>query len=586
MSIQLQNLSEPEALAKEIVERYDSYNSQRKPWKDESLEIRNYVFATDNASIGGRALPWSNTTHVPKITQIYDNLKSNYISALFPNDDWLNWLAGDQEAANLSKRKAILSYMQNKLRESNFRSTVGQLLDDYVLYGNAFADVEFVKEATTDPNTGETIPGYIGPRVLRLSPYDIVMNPLAKDFSSSIKITRSVVSLGELKGMILQSPDNQGWAKETLSKLDNIRHEASVTSADDFEVVEGLQVDGFGSFYEYLNSGYVELITMEGDMYDMQTGKLEQNMIITVADRVEVVRRMQNPSWMGKSYKQHVGWRDRPDNLWGMSPLANVIGLQYRINALENGKADAIDLNILPPMEVRGEVDNDINWGPGEVIHTDENGSVRLLSPNLSALNVSAEIQNLMNQMEQFTGAPSEAMGLRTPGEKTAFEVNSLMTAAGRIFQEKITKFEIELLEPLLNSMLEIAARNVDGSDLIRVMDDDIGVETFLQITKEDITAAGKLRAVGARHFSRQSQILQNLTGIANSGVWPLIQNHVSRKQLAKLSEELLGLSRYDLFSENIGIVEDSESAQMAQQMQQSQEQPAEGPQGNVIGMV
>ncbi len=257
-----------------------------------------------------------------------------------------------------------------------------------------------------------------------------------------------------------------------------------------------------------------------------------------------------------------------------MSPLANVVGLQYRINALENAKADAIDLNILPPLKVRGEVE-DYVWGPGSEIRVDESGDVALLSPDLTALNVDSEIQFLMNQMEEFTGAPRQAMGIRTPGEKTAFEVQSLMNAAGRIFQEKIRNFEINLLEPLMNAMLESAKRNIDGSDLIRVMDDDLGVQSFLQVSKADITSAGKLRPVGARHFSRSAQLIQNLTGLSNSAVWPMIAPHVSRKQLAKVAEDLLGLERFDLFGDNVGVLEDMETQQMVQESQQMMQQEA-----------
>ena len=75
----------------------------------------------------------------------------------------------------------------------------------------------------------------------------------------------------------------------------------------------------------------------------------------------------------------------------------------------------------------------------------------------ITIIAASNEIHTLEEKMELYSGAPREAMGIRTAGEKTAFEVQSLQNAAGRIFQEKITSFEIELLEPILNAMLESA---------------------------------------------------------------------------------------------------------------------------------
>jgi hypothetical protein len=171
--------------------------------------------------------------------------------------------------------------------------------------------------------------------------------------------------------------------------------------------------------------------------------------------------------------------------------------------------------------------------------------------------------------MEEFAGAPKQAMGIRTPGEKTAFEVQSLENAAGRIFQEKITQFEIEMLEKCLNNMLEVSRRNLNGSDVVRVMDNDLGVAQFLSITKEDITAKGHLRPIGARHFAARAQLIQNLAGITNSGVWPKIERHFSDKGLAKLIEESLQLNRFELVSDNVALFEQQEAQGLMQQMQE-----------------
>ena len=98
-------------------------------------------------------------------------------------------------------------------------------------------------------------------------------------------------------------------------------------------------------------------------------------------------------------------------------------------------------------------------------------------------------IQVTEQRMEMYAGAPREAMGVRTAGEKTAFEVQQLQNAAGRIFQEKITHFEVSLMEPVLNAMLEVAVRNLNTQDVIKVMDNDIGAAIFQTITKDDIIA-------------------------------------------------------------------------------------------------
>ena len=174
--------------------------------------------------------------------------------------------------------------------------------------------------------------------------------------------------------------------------------------------------------------------------------------------------------------------------------------------------------------------------------------------------------------MELYAGAPREAMGIRSPGEKTMYEVQQLQNAAGRIFQEKVNAFEILMLEPLLNGMLECSVRNLDSVDLIRVIDDDIGVAEFLNITRDDIAASGRIRPIGARHFSAKAQLMQNVLGLFNTPAFQLIAPHVSGKNLAGMLDDLLGTEKYGIFRPNVAIFEQQETASLANQAQEDLE--------------
>ncbi len=124
-------------LAEFIAMTWHTYSTQMQPKKDLWKEQRNYIFATDTTTTTNRSLPWKNSTTLPKLCQIRDNLHSNYISALFPNDDWLRWEGYSINDATKAKRKAIEAYMSNKTREGHFRTEVSKLLYDYIDYGNA-----------------------------------------------------------------------------------------------------------------------------------------------------------------------------------------------------------------------------------------------------------------------------------------------------------------------------------------------------------------------------------------------------------------------------------------------------------------
>lgn len=567
----------PEAKAEIIGNLWTTWDNQRAQWKAEKRETRNFIFATDTTKTSAGGLPWKNSTTLPKLTQIRDNLHANYMAALFPNDNWLKWEAYSADAATAKKRDAITTYMANKTREDNLSTTISQLIYDYIDYGNAFSDVRYVHEIKRDEETGEDVPQYVGPRIERIHPFNIVFNPLADSFGKSPKIVRKLKNLGELKKDAMEQTENVAL-QEAVKRAEDLRRQSGNTSKEDADMWNDMHVDGFGSYSEYLKSGMIELLEFEGDFFDTTTMELATNRRIVIADRAIVLEDGPMPEWLG-STKSHVGWRTRPENLWAMGPLDNLVGMQYRIDHLENLKADVFDLIAYPPLKIRGEVE-DFDWAPNSEIHIDEGGDVEFLAPPAQALNADTQIALLEQRMEEYAGAPKQAMGIRTPGEKTAFEVSQLQNAAGRIFDNKINHFEVNLLEPTLNNALSVAKRNLDVVDTIRVMDDDNGVVEFMSITKEDITATGKLRPIGSRHFAAQAQLVQNLTQLFGSPVGQMIMPNVSTKELTKLIEESLQLQRFQLFSDNAQLFEQSEREQLANQIREEmfmqQGQPAQ----------
>lgn len=577
--LELTNILNRKGLADSISERFESLKGQRSKQEARWRECRDYVFATDTRTTSNQALPWKNSTTIPKLTQIRDNLHANYISAEFPNDNFFKWEAYTEDGDEQSKREAIQAYMSNKIRESGFRSTVSSLLYDYIDYGNCFADVVWVNEQKVDAETNEIIPGYVGPKAIRISPLDHIFDPTSADYTQSFKVTRSIKRYGEF---ILEARSNpQKWLEDAVKHVQDNRSRLTGMTKDDFDKASAYSIDGFGSLHEYYGSGFVELLEFEGTIHDVDTGELLDDYIITIVDRNTVIRKEPIPAWKRGGFKVHSGWRKRPDNLYAMGPLENLVGMQYRLDHLQNLAADIRDLTSAPPLVFRGELQQAAKWEPFAEFHMEPDGDVRPLFTGSDLAGVEGEMAAILQLMEEMAGAPKQAMGIRTPGEKTAHEVQTLENAAGRIFQEKITQFEIEVLEPLLNNMLEMAVRNMTGTEVIRIIDDDLGVADFMSITKEDITAKGKLRPIGARHFAAQAQLTQNIVGMANSNIWAKIEPHISDKKLAKLFEEALQIERFDLVSDNAGLMDKVESQRLMNQAQEDlaveQQTPIEG---------
>lgn len=554
-TLDVQDLLNPDRLASEISNRYQEWDMLRKSWLEEKKELRNYLYATDTKTTSNKSLPWMNSTTTPKLCQIYDNLKANYTFSLFPNSDWMKWEADDREGLDREKARVTKSYMKNKLRQSDFELEVDRILDDYLIYGNTFGIVSFEKEYNTVED--EVVPGYIGPRLNRISPNDIVFNPTASSFRHTPKIVRSLVSLGELRRDIIHGDQ---YKEEVFKKMLGNRRE--VSGGSNVQKSDGFIADGFSSIEHYYGSSYVEILTFYGDIYDTEQDILKENRMISVVDRAYVLQDEAIPSWLGKDYIRHTGWRNRPDNLYAMGPLDNLVGMQYRIDHLENLKSDVFDQIAIPMLKIMGDVE-DFSYGPGGRIYMGEEGDVAPLVPDATALNADLQIQILETKMEEMAGAPKNAMGIRTPGEKTAFEVQSLQNASSRIFQHKAAKFEKEFIEPVLLDMLESARRNLDIIDTIRMFDDQTGATFFREITREDIATKGRLIPIGARHFSERAQRVQNLVQLIQYKSDPTVGVHFSGKEIARLLSEELGEEK--LFGENISVKEQSETQMLIQ---------------------
>jgi len=569
-------------VAEDIAQRFESWDAGKQVWKKRVGEVIQYVYATSTRETANVENEWSHSTHIPKITQIHDNLGANYASALFSKREFFTFDPATPDEATAKKRQAIVNYLRTKHDYSGFNDTMKQLLNDWVQTGNCFAHVEYVRETAYDQSTGEEVVVYEGPRVNRISPYDIVFDFTAESFQKSPKMFRRLISRGDFARYVLERPD-AGFDMERVE--DVLNYYTSMSGYTDIDINKHNQqrMDGFDSYAAYLRSGKVELIEFIGDIWDSSTNTLMKDRLITVADRKFVVRNQGQDDFQGFGKIYHSSWRKRPDNLWGQGPLDNLVGMQYLINHLENARADAFDQMLFPDRVHVGNVQIEENGPVTNYYIDDGQGSVSNLAPDATVLQADLQIQIKEAQMEAFAGAPREAMGIRTAGEKTAFEIQQLQNAAGRLFQVKIEDFEREIIEPILNGELEVAVKNLSSADVAKVIDDDDGVIEFLTITKEDLTARGKLKARGASHFAKRAQLVQELQQfslvLAND---PEMKVHFPPKLRAKAWADALNFENMELFvpfgsvSEQLELNRTMQAAQNAQALTDAVEVPPE----------
>ena len=565
----------PEKLADEISIMWDTYKSARASWEAEVLEIRNYKYATSTNTTENNENNFANSTTVPKLSQIAMNLQANYTAHLFSNPKWAQFEAFDKAGTDKEARKVIEAYVRTKVKRKDYEDVFNKLLIDWIDTGMCFAQQRYTTETYVD-GLGHTKMLYQGCVLERVSPEDIVFDVTATSFAKSAKVIRKMYSLGDIRGEIDENPDTpftHAMLEEMRLTRMNIRNAGGLGSTRGINWRdETLTKAGLGSLMTYMKGDMVEVLEFYGDYYSTETGEYLKNHKIIVLDKRKVIFSEPIRSRNGSQHIYMSGWEDRADTLMAMSPLARLVGMQYKLDKLENQRADAFDEIIHPIVVEKGDVEFHGERGaPGGRYVTDEKGDVRILRPDTTVLNADFQMQNSMAIMEEMAGSPRNSAGHRTPGEKTKFEVQFLEQGGNRIFRNKTNKFEKEMIELVLNDMVEIAMDSMGETDLVSTEGTgEFKVEEFLSVSKEDLNISGKLRARGSRLFAEKAMALQNLIGILSSPAFQLVNPHTSRLQLTNALEELADLESFNLFLPNIGVQEDAATQQMANQTQQS----------------
>lgn len=557
-SVTFQDYSSDTIVASTIAQLWFEWNNYRVYARNLWGEIDSYIHATDtNSFVGG--LNFDHSTHIPVISEIHEDLIAILYSTILPHEDWLGWRGTTFDTKLKAKRRKLLEYIKKINRENGFRKVMRQIIDDLCRYGNSFGQTVYQNESHLDPD-GELSVGYSGPALKRISPYDIVFNPTASSFEKTAKVVKSMMSVGEflqwVDGMEANGLDIDPEVKQQV--LD--RRGGGSQTADTSNVQKNQQYvpDGYGTIEQYYASGFVEVLFFYGSAYDASEQEVHNNRLIIVTDRRNVLLNKYEAS--SRIFKG--GWKNRPDNLWSQGPLDNIVGINYMVNHRENAKNDAIDKFIYPDRAYVGEVDEIYDEVTNQTKFVmPEGGSVTDITPDATVLTYDNQILMHLDMARRAARLPQQLAGFRTPGEKTATEVQNLNDGAFRGFINKAEQFEQEFLEPVITSFIDIARENF--STVLQVMaEDSDGIMQVMSITEDDLKTRGTMVPYGARRFSRNLQQLAGLNQLFASNAIQAMGQHLNTFRLSKTWEELSGFDDFELVQKFAAIDEGMEAQQ------------------------
>ena len=557
-------------LAAEIAGYWHEWDSARSSQLDMWSEIDGYIHATDTSSLEGGEF-FDHKTFIPVISEIHEDLIAIIFSTVFPHEDWLGWKGFDAKAIATEKRRKLTSLIKQVHSLNGFSSTFRKVIDDLVRYGNCFTKVAYVNE--TQQEEDETTSGYIGPKVTRISPYDIVFNPTLQEFDKAPKIIKSLISTGEFKEFVDSLGEESALTEEQLQGLLSRRAGGALDNSDRYKETQYIAA-GYGSIDEYYNSGMIELMWFYGDIFDTETFEVHKGRCVVCVDGNTVVYESYQP----KSTIFKGSWKPRPDNLWSQGPLDNLVGINYMINHRENSKNDSIDHFATPDRAYVGDVEEIYDEVTGQTKYImPEGGSVQDITPDATVLTYDNQIQMHMEMARRAARIPQQLTGFRTSGEKTAFEVQNLNDGAFRGFINKAMQFEEDVVEKVVTAEIRVAKENF--STVISVLEEDEeGIISVLEVTEEDLSSNGKLVPFGARRFSRNLQQLAGLQNLTQGPLYQILGKHFNTYDLARVWESLNGFENYEVIKKFAAIdeaMEEQEATMLAQQeMEKTMSQP------------
>ena len=549
----------------DLVTMFETYETQRGEWNEEIDEVAQYVYATDTRETTNSKLPFHNSTTIPKLAQIRSNLIVSYSSQLMPNSQWIQFKADSAKNDGKDIRASVEGYVRSKSAGSGLEGVVNQLVTDWVDTGVCAVQTRYCTRKQPAA-AGAVMNSYSGPEAIRLDPRTIFWDATASSMRDATKVVKQVMSLGDLKR---ESLNNSGLLTPDMFlsiKNDYTEFSRAMTGNSASQIQKQFNASKMGSMIPYYSSNTVELLTFYGTFYNMETDELFEDYRIVVCNRKYILSATAISEYSRGSNIHISIYETRHGCLAPIGPLARIVGLQYKVDKLENLRADAFDKMANPPIVEIGDVEfYGTRGAPGCRYKVIEGGDVKELTGSTVVLNADMQIMGALQLMDELSGNPKLSVGSRTPGEKTRFEVQLLDNGENRSFRYNMRKFEHEMLNPILNDYLMFGRVHLDGSDIIEVFGaDPVAIGDFVSITKEQLSQGGSIRAMGASIFSEKGNILQTLTMLENGVIGQMLNPHTDRMAMIRAVNYLADIEQFELFFPNIGVQQMAESQSMA----------------------
>ena len=249
----LQRGQEEENLITQLVFDFIQMEYARAGWVEERREALEFIDATDTRTTTNSKLPFKNSTTIPKLAQIYQNMLTAYMEHLMPNREWIEFQGASNEEMEIEKRKAVNAYVRSRFEGMHGDEVMEELAEDYIQSGIAIVHTRHVKNTTT--TTGGTIlRNYTGCVAQRINPTDFFYDVTANNVHDARKCIRVLYTTGGLLKEIKNStnpPMTMEQFEELLERRQRVKNVLTgyYNSRTKFSA---LHKQGFGDVLNYI----------------------------------------------------------------------------------------------------------------------------------------------------------------------------------------------------------------------------------------------------------------------------------------------------------------------------------------------
>lgn len=334
---------------------------------------------------------------------------------------------------------------------------------------------EVALQTEIDPETGEEtyksefaienepLRQYDAPRLTNVKIYDFFFDPAGHSMESCRwVIHRYMTTIDELIAQNKAAKEH-GKPMYVQAALDRIKAGGVETGSKTEE----------SEFYERHRreaAGYIERLPGDGTQRVEVMEMWEDNKLVVVVNRQEVVRDGESPYWHGQKPFIRTVDNPVPYDFYGKGEIEPIEGQIHAINTTQNQRIVNVN-RILNPMwfAAPGVDDYELEFTDNGIIHASQRADVDMFTlPNVTETAVQ-EQNTLYDTMQRALGVTDTVQGLDTPAS-TAREVELKTTQANSRFAFKVKIFESMGLRSLGQFVYKLYQQFLTKEKAIRIL--------------------------------------------------------------------------------------------------------------------